>query len=93
MVHISDPVSPADHPAFQCFRNIATAVAQNTQAYLVGQIQSRAIVFQYIHHTKTLLVVAEGLTQTGCQRILTGVTKRGMAQIMAQGDGLSKILV
>ena len=68
-------------------------MAYNAHANLIGQIQAHAVPFQNIHNPQTLLVVAEGLAQAVGQSRLSGVTERGVTQVVAHGDGLGQILV
>ena len=68
-------------------------MVQDAVPDLPGQVQASAVPFQLIHHAKALLVVPEGATEEGRERLLAQVPERGMPQIVAQRDGLGQILV
>ena len=68
-------------------------MAENAHAHLIGQVQSRAVAFELVHHAQRLLVVAEGLVQHTGQRLFSRVAERRVAQIVAVGRGLRQILI
>ena len=68
-------------------------MAQNTHANFIAQIQTCAIILQDIHHTQTLLVMMEGLTDTLRKRAFAGMAEGRMTQVMAQGNSLSQIFI
>ena len=63
-------------------------MSQNAQTNLVAQVQTLTILLQNVHHPQRLLIVPEGLAQNLAEGVLPGVTEGGVAQIMAQGNGL-----
>ena len=93
MVDIGDLITAAYHHALQCCGPGVTGMAENAVAHLVGQVQTPSVLFQHIHHTKALLIVAEGLSHAARQRILTGMTEGRMAQIVAHTNGLRQIFI
>ena len=72
---------------------IARYFHKGSSICVAGQIQTRTVIFQHIHHPQALLIVAKRLTQAVRQRAFTGVAEGGVAQIMAQGNGLRQILI
>ena len=93
MIHVGDPIRPADDLALQRIGEPRPGVAENAHANLVGQVQPLAVLFQAVHHPQTLLVVPEGLPQAGRQSSLPGVAEGGVAQVVAHGNGLRQVLV
>ena len=93
VVHIGKAVCPADDPAFQGLRNPVTGMTQNAHADFVSKIQSFAAIFQNVHHTQTLLIMAEGCAGGFRQRQFTGMAKGSMAQVMAHSNSLCQVFV
>jgi hypothetical protein len=74
-----------------------TVVAENPVQGLQGQIPSPASSFKKFEKKDTLDIVLEG-RQTGLQAkcgqfLLAVMSKRRVAYIMAEGDGLDQILI
>ena len=59
---------------------------------LFCKVQPRAAPFQVFHHPEALLIMGEMPQQLG-HGSLAGMTKGSMTNIMAQGNGISQILV
>jgi len=74
-----------------------TIVAEDAVKGLQAEIPAPALAFELIEKADRLDIVLKGweamfVTESG-QEIFAIVTKRGVADVMAQGDGLNEILV
>ena len=69
------------------------AVIQDTVAHLLREIETPAVLFQHLDDTDALLDMRKALMAETVQYMLATVAERGMAEIMAQGDGLDEVLV
>ena len=68
-------------------------VAENAPADLIAEVQALAPLFQPVHHPQGLLVVAEPAGEDLVEDPLPRMAKGGVAQVVAQGDGLGKVLI
>ena len=93
VVDVGDLVSQADHLALQGGGLPALGVADDAVAHLPGEVQPLALLFQPVHHPQRLLVVGEAPGHDGVEQPLSGVAEGGVAQVVAQGDGLGQVLV
>ena len=93
MVNVRNAVGRAHDLALERLGDKVSRVAENAHAHLIGQVQSRAVAFELVHHAQRLLVVAEGLVQHTGQRLFSRVAERRVAQIVAVGRGLRQILI
>ena len=93
VVDVGDLVGEADRLALERVRMARGAVIQDTVAHLLCEVQTPAVLFQHLDDTDTLLDVRESLMAEAVQHMLAAVSERGMAEIMAEGDGLDEVLV
>ncbi len=71
----------------------ALGMPRDAVAHLPGQVQPLPTVFNHIHHTKTLLVVAEATGRKPIEHPFTGVPERWVAQVVAEGNRFRQLLV
>ena len=88
VVDIGDLVGQADHLPLQGGGLLPPGVADDAVAHLPGQVQPRPVLLQAVHHPKGLLVVGEAAGHQLVEQALSGVAEGGVAQVVAQGDGL-----
>ena len=93
VVDVGDLVGQADHLALQGGGLLSPGVADDAVAHLPGEVQALALLLQPVHHPQGLLVVGEAPGHDGVEQPLSGVAEGGVAQVVAQGDGLSQVLV
>ena len=93
VIDIGDSIGMTDDLSLQSFRDPVTGVTQNTHTHLVCQVQTLAVLFQYIHNSQALLIVAEGMPHAVAECALTGVTKGSVSQIVTHRDSLRQILI
>ena len=60
---------------------------------LEGQVEPLAVVLELLDDAQALVGVVEAVGQELAQRLLAGVAERGVAEVVAQGDGLGQVLV
>ena len=63
MIQIGNPVRTADTFTFRGFRMLGAGMGQDSVPDLPGQVQAVAVIFETLHHTQALLIVAESLRQ------------------------------
>ena len=93
VVDIGDVVGQPDHLALQRGSGGAARVAEDAVAHLPGQVQSLAVFLQPLHHPHRLAEVGKAPGHQLVEHPLPGVAEGGVAQIVAQGDGLGQVLV
>ena len=94
VVDIGDLVGLADDLPLKRLRQTAVAaMAKDAHAHLIGQVQPLPVLFEDVHHTQRLLVVAEGPARHLAERDLPGMAEGRVPQIVAEGDRLGQILV
>ena len=93
VVQKGNVVRAAHHAALRRAGPGAGGVGNDAVAHLPGQVEAPAVFFQEIHHPQALAVVGKATGAQTVQRALPRVAKGGMAQVVAQGDGLGQILV
>ena len=93
MVDVGDLVGQADHLALQGGGLLSPGVADDAVAHLPGQVQPLSVFFQTLHHPQGLLIVSKAAGHQLVKGPLTGMSERGVPQIVSQGDGLGQVLV
>ena len=68
-------------------------MALDAVAHFPGQVQSGSLLLQPLHHPQGLPEVGEAAGHDGVEQPLSRVAEGGVAQIVAQGDGLGQVLV
>ena len=93
VVDIGDVVGQPDHLALQRGGGLPLGVAEDAVAHLPGQVQPLSVFFQTLHHPQGLLIVSKAAGHQLVKGPLTGMSERGVPQIVSQGDGLGQVLV
>ena len=93
VVQIRNTIGKLDDPPLQRVSFLAARMANDAVTHFKSQVQAAPFIFKLIHHTQRLLVMAEPFRQNSVQRALTGVTERGMAEVVAERDRFGQILV
>ena len=57
---------------------MGAGMSQNAHTDFVSQVQTGTVIFQHIHHTEALLIVAERDAHRFCQGYFTGMPEGGM---------------
>ena len=100
MIDIGDDVGEADYLAFQGAGQfgfilgndivIAFGMADDTVTDLEGEIEALAIVFEEVNNPQAMEVVFKSTRMQLVEGGFAGMAKRGVTEIVAEGDGLSQ---
>ena len=71
---------------FQSLGHSRPRMVENPVPHFPGQVE----LFQVVHHPQALLVVTKAAGMNPVQFVFSGMAKRSMSQVMAQGNGLGK---
>ena len=85
-------LNPIYDSSFRGVRFFSFCVADNAVPHFISEVKSLAVTLKNIRNAETLLIVVEGAGEIP-KRPFSGVAEGGMAQIVAQGDGLGEILI
>src|SRR5665213_3659087 len=98
MVEVGETVGDAHDRALERRRSgRAAGVAEDPVADLLTQVQAAPVAFERVHDAQRLCpmveVAPEALAQAAVEHVLPDVTKRRMAEVVAEPDRLSEVLV
>ena len=79
--------------AFQGPGPFPGGVGDDAVAHLPGQVQALAVLFQILYHPQALAIMGKPAGAQPVEGPFPRMTKRRVAQIMAQGDGLGEVLI
>ncbi|MPN05154.1 hypothetical protein SDC9_152404 [bioreactor metagenome] len=68
-------------------------MVENTVPHLEGQVETRAVVFEFFHDTEALHVVLKSAGKQLVEHVLAGVSKRRVPEIVPQRDCLRQVFV
>ena len=93
VVDVGDLVGATHGLPLQRLRPVIPGVTQNAHADFIGQVQPLTVLFQNVHHSQALLIVAERLAKALAQNVLPGVAEGSVSQVMPHGNGFRQIFV